>query len=74
MAEDLLYQPDDIVSNEDSGNYILEHGFKMLIQTQVDKDQLLKLINHSSGVESLDIDEISEQEFECLGLNRRLRL
>lgn len=37
VAEDLLYQPDDIVSNEDSGNYILEHGFKMLIQTQVDK-------------------------------------
>ena len=63
VAEDLLYQPDDIVSNEDSGNYILEHGFKMLIQTQVDKDELLKLIDHSSGVESLDIDEISEQEF-----------
>lgn len=24
---------------------------------------MLKLIDHSSGVESLDIDEISEQEF-----------
>lgn len=63
VAEDLLYQPDDIVSNEDSGEYILEHGFKMLLQAQVDREEIIALIDHSSGVESLDIDEITPDEF-----------
>jgi len=63
VAEDLLYQPDDIVSNEDSGVYILEHGFKMLLQAQVDREEIISLIDHSSGVESLEIDEITPDEF-----------
>lgn len=63
VAEDLLYQPEDIVSNEDSGAYILEHGFKMLLQAQADKDEVMKLIDHSSGVESLEIEECTAQEF-----------
>ena len=63
VAEDLLYLPDDIVSDEASGDYILEHGFKMLLQAQVDREEIIQLIDHSSGVESLDIDEITPDEF-----------
>ena len=34
IAEDLLYTPDDILSNEASGDVILAEGFHMLLQTQ----------------------------------------
>lgn len=63
VAEDLLYQPEDIISNEASGDYILKNGFKMLLQAQIEQEELLELIDNSSGVESLEIEEISEEEF-----------
>ncbi len=34
VAEDLLYTPDDILSNESSADTILAEGFHMLLQTK----------------------------------------
>lgn len=62
IAEDLLYTPDDIISNEESGNVILAEGFYMLLQTKSDKDEILRLIN-SVEAEQIDIEEISAEQF-----------
>jgi len=34
IAEDIMYSPEDIISNESSAEEILENGFKILLQTQ----------------------------------------
>lgn len=62
IAEDLLYTPDDIISNEESGDVILAEGFYMLLQTKSDKDEILGLID-SAEAEQIDIEEISAERF-----------
>lgn len=62
VAEDLLYTPEDIISNEESADVILAEGFYMLLQTKSGKDEVLSLID-SSEAEHIDIDEISSEEY-----------
>lgn len=62
IAEDLLYTPEDIITNEDSANVILAEGFYMLLQTKSDGEEVLSLIN-SSGAESIDLQEITAEQF-----------
>lgn len=62
VAEDLLYTPEDIISNEESADIILAEGFYMLLQTKSGKDEVLSLID-SSEAEHIDIDEITSEEY-----------
>ena len=62
VAEDLLYTPEDILSNEGSHDNILAEGFHMLLQTKASKDEVLELID-SSEAESIDFDEINSTEY-----------
>lgn len=62
IAEDLLYTPDDILSNEASSDTILSEGFNMLLQTKSTKDEVLELIE-SPESEEIVIDEISSAEY-----------
>lgn len=62
IAEDLLYTPEDIIVNEESSKVILAEGFHMFLQTKSDKEEIIELVN-SVEVESLDIDEITSEEF-----------
>lgn len=62
VAEDLLYTPEDIISNEESADVILAEGFYMLLQTKSGKDEVRSLID-SSEAEHIDIDEISSEEY-----------
>ncbi len=62
VAEDLLYTPDDILSNEESGDTILAEGFCMLLQTKSSKEEILELID-SSEAEHIDFEEISAEEY-----------
>ena len=63
VAEDLQYVPEDIASNEKSADVILSDGFKMLLQTQAGADEVRRLIDKSSEIESIDISECSADEF-----------
>lgn len=58
IAEDLLYTPEDIISNEGSAEVILAEGFHMLLQTKSSKDEVLGLID-SSEAEKIDMEEIT---------------
>lgn len=62
VAEDLLYTPEDIIVNEESANIILSEGFHILLQTKSDKEEIIELVN-SVEVESLDIEEITAEQF-----------
>lgn len=62
VAEDLLYTPEDILSNEASADTILAEGFHMLLQTKSLKEEVLGLIE-SSEAEGIDLDEITAEEY-----------
>lgn len=62
VAEDLLYTPDDILSNEASGDVILAEGFHMLLQTKSSKEDVIALID-SSEAEEINFDELNKAEF-----------
>lgn len=58
IAEDLLYTPEDIISNEASSEVILAEGFHMLLQTKSGEEEVLGLID-SSEAENIEIEEIT---------------
>lgn len=62
IAEDLLYTPEDIITNEASSDVILAEGFRMLLQTKSSKEEVIKLID-SSETENIDFQEITSTEF-----------
>ena len=49
VAEDLLYTPDDILSNEASADVIVAEGFHMLLQTKSSKEEVIALIDSSEA-------------------------
>lgn len=63
VAEDLLFTPEDILTNEASADVILKEGFKMLLQAQCSKEEILSMID-SSEVEHIDIYECSAKEYQ----------
>lgn len=62
IAEDLLYTPDDILSNEASADVIVAEGFHMLLQTKSSKEEVIALID-SSEAEEINFDELSKDEY-----------
>ncbi len=73
VAEDLLYTPEDILSNEASGDVILAEGFHMLLQTKISKEEVLELID-SSEAEKIDFEEINAEQYgkELVELGREV--
>lgn len=63
IAEDLLHYPEDIVSDEKSGDYILEHGFKILLQTQSTEEELRSMIQVGYDIREVEIYECSAYEY-----------
>lgn len=63
IAEDLLHYPEDIISDESSGDEILENGFKILLQTQATKEDLQNLIKESYELKKVEIFECTSKEF-----------
>lgn len=64
IAEDILYFPEDIVSNELSADEILENGFKILLQTQSTEEDIRGIIQVGYDIEKVDIYECSAKEFQ----------
>lgn len=63
IAEDILFTPADIISNPDSAAVVLEFGFKIALQTVEKADQIMELVNASAGIEHVEIDECTSEEF-----------
>ncbi len=63
IAEDLLYEPDDIISNVESSDVIIKDGFKILLQAQNSEAEVRQIISEGYTVEKVDIYECSAEEF-----------
>jgi len=64
IAEDLLHFPEDIISDENSGNEIIENGFKILLQAQASEDELREIIKEGYEITSVEIKEVTGAQFQ----------
>lgn len=62
IAIDLLYTPEDIITNEASSEVILAEGFQMLLETTATKDEIIGLVD-GCATEKIDIEEITKEQF-----------
>ena len=58
IAEDLLYSPEDILSDEKISEVILQEGFRVLLQAQSTEKEIRELIGTGYYIKAVDI-------FEC---------
>lgn len=58
LAEDLLYYPEDILTDVSSGDTIIEEGFKILLQAQCDESRIREIIKEGYEIVKVDVEEI----------------
>lgn len=63
IAEDLLYSPEDIISDESSAEVILEEGFRILLQAQCGEEEVRKIVNVGYDIQKVEIFECKAEEF-----------
>ncbi len=63
VAEDMRYIPEDIITNEATADMILKDGFHIYLQAQIEEDELMRLIDHSSGVSNIEVERITPDQF-----------
>lgn len=63
IAEDLLYFPEDIISDESSAEVIMKEGFKILLQAQCSEEDIRKIIGIGYDIQAVDIYECKADEF-----------
>lgn len=63
IAEDLLYSPEDIISDETSAQTIIDDGFKILLQAQCSEEEIRKIIGVGYDIEKVDVYECKAEEF-----------
>ena len=64
IAEDLLYYPEDIISDPDTANTIIKDGFKVLLQAQCSEEQIREIIGVGYDIEKVDVVECNAMEFQ----------
>lgn len=63
IAEDIMYYPEDILTNEKSADKILEDGFKIFLQAQVSKEKLEEMLPTGYDLQKVEIYECTAKEF-----------
>lgn len=63
IAEDLLYSPEDIISDEDSAEVIMKEGFRILLQAQCTEKEIRDLIGIGYDIKKVDVYECKAEEF-----------
>lgn len=61
-AEDMLYEPEDIIADPTTGDIILRDGFTICLKTRESQEEISRRID-GQGIEKIDITVCSEQEF-----------
>lgn len=64
IAEDLMYSPEDIISDDRACDEIKENGFKLLLQTQSTEKELRNIIKPGYDIQQVDIYECTAKEFQ----------
>ena len=63
MAEDMIYSPEDIISDEGCVAEIMEKGFDILLQTQGTEEDIRKIVKPGYDIKSVDIVPCSVEEY-----------
>lgn len=63
IAEDLLYEPEDLITDTSSIDAIMEDGFRILLQAQCSEEELREIIKVGYDIERVDIYECKAEEF-----------
>lgn len=63
IAEDLLYEPEDLISDGTSIDAIRSDGFRILLQAQCSKEDLQEMIKVGYDINRVDIYECKAEEF-----------
>ena len=63
IAEDMIYSPEDIISDEGCVEQIMENGFDILLQTQSKEADIREIIKEGYDVKKVDILECTESEY-----------
>ncbi len=63
VAEDILYYPEDIISDEKSAEVIMEDGFKILLQAQCSEEEIRDIIGLGYDIKKVDVFECKAEEF-----------
>ncbi|MDE7283983.1 MAG: chemotaxis protein CheA [Lachnospiraceae bacterium] len=63
VAEDILYSPEDIVSDPDTADIIINEGFRILLQAQCSEEEVRKVIGVGYDIQKVDIFECKAEEF-----------
>ena len=64
IAEDLLHYPEDIISDDNAANEILENGFKILLQAQCSEADIREIIKEGYDVKKVEVYECTPTEFQ----------
>ena len=63
VAEDLLYSPEDIISDPDCAEIIIKEGFKILLQAQCSEDDIRRIVGVGYDIDKVDVYECKAEEF-----------
>lgn len=64
VTEDVHYSPEDILTNEASGEEILKQGFLMLIHGNFTEEKLRNMLDTTPEIDHIDISECDKSEFD----------
>ena len=63
IAEDILYSPEDILTDEKSGETIIKEGFRILLQAQCTEQEVRDLIGVGYDIEKVEVYECDANQF-----------
>lgn len=63
IAEDMIYSPEDIISDESCVDEIFENGFNILLQTQSGEEDIRNIVKAGYDIQAVDVSECSIEEY-----------
>lgn len=63
IAEDILYSPEDIISDENASETIIREGFRILLQAQCSEEEIRQIIGVGYDIKEVDVYECKAEEF-----------
>lgn len=63
IAEDILYSPEDILTDEKSGEEIIKNGFRILLQAQCSEQEVRDLIGVGYDIQKVEVYECDANQF-----------
>lgn len=64
IAEEILYTPDDILTNPDSSEVILRDGFKILLCTNGEEKDIREIVQPGYDLLQVDVYQCTSKEFQ----------